>query len=75
MPEQHRRVKLRIIGMDCASCANVAEKALKRTKGIKSVGISYMTDTAYVEFDPAEINEETIKKLIKKEGYDSILER
>lgn len=75
MPRQYRRVKLRIIGIDCASCANVAERALRRTKGIKSIGINYVMDVAYIEFDGAQITKETIKGLIKKEGYDSIIER
>ena len=61
--------------MDCASCASVTEKALKGAKGIKSIGISYMTDTAYVEFDPNEVNGDSIKRAIKKAGYDSIIEK
>ncbi len=61
--------------MDCASCASIAERALKGAKGIKSIGINYMMDTAYVEYNTKEVDEDSIKKAIKKAGYDSIIER
>jgi Cu+-exporting ATPase len=68
------RIKVRIIGMDCASCAKVAEKALEGKEGINSVGVNFLMDTAYVEFDSSKISEVAIKNAIKKAGYDSLVE-
>lgn len=75
MQDKNRRIKIRVIGMDCASCARVAEKALEGKEGIKSIGVNFLMDTAYVEFDPAVISEVSIKEAIKRAGYDSFVER
>ncbi|MFA5301051.1 MAG: cation transporter, partial [Lutibacter sp.] len=60
---------IKIKGMDCASCASVIEMGLKKTKGIISININYANEKAYVQFDPAIISLEKIKKLIKDSGY------
>ena len=70
----YRHIKVKIIGMDCASCARVTERALEGKEGIRSIGINYLMDTAYVEFDPAKISEVSIKKAIKRGGHDSFIE-
>jgi len=75
LQDKNRRIKIKIIGMDCASCARVAEKALEGREGIKSIGVNFLMDVAYVEFDPAKISEVSIKEAIKRAGYDSFVER
>jgi len=60
--------------MDCANYPRVAEKALEGKEGIKSIGVNFLMDAAYVEFDPAKISEVSIKKAIKRAGYDSFIE-
>ena len=60
--------------MDCASCARFAERALEGKEGIKSIGVNFLMDAAYVEFDPVKISEVSIKEAIKKAGYDSLIE-
>lgn len=59
----------RIVGMYCVSCKPVVEKQLKGEKGIKKIDIDYMTDSVIVEFDPALITKEQIKKKLEKSGY------
>jgi len=62
------RIKLKIIGMDCASCAKIAEKVLEGREGIESVGVNFLMNAAYVDFDSAKISETAIKDVIKKAG-------
>lgn len=75
MQENYKRIRVKIIGMDCASCAKVTEKVLQGREGIRSVGVNFMIDTACVEFEPSKISEDSIKKTIKRAGYDSIIEK
>ena len=47
----------RIYGMHCASCAVIIESNLKKTLGVVSVSVNYATEKAYLDYDPAKINE------------------
>ncbi len=64
-----QKIILKISGMDCASCAAVIEHDLKKKKGVASASVNLATEKAYVEFDPAEIKAEDIKKSISDLGY------
>lgn len=55
--------------MSCAECELIVNKALKNKRGIHGVNTSYLLDTVYVDYDPKEISEEEIKKLVEKLGY------
>jgi len=61
---------LKIIGMDCASCAAVIEHDLKKEKGVSSANVNFAMEKAYVEYDPKESSPEKIKKVIKDLGYN-----
>lgn len=63
---------LKIQGMDCASCAAVIEHDLKKKKGIISASINYAVEKLYLEFNPAEIKIDDIKKDIKDLGYKAL---
>jgi len=60
---------LKILGMDCASCAAVIENTLKKEKGIKSANVNFASEKLYLEFDSVEISIDRIKKIIEKLGY------
>jgi len=62
---------LKIQGMDCASCAAIIEHDLKKKKGIISASINFASEKLYLEYNPAEIQIEEIKKGIKDLGYKS----
>lgn len=47
------RARLRIEGMDCASCTKLLENALTDEPGVQSVAANYMLDVAVVDFDPS----------------------
>lgn len=66
------KTTLKIQGMDCASCAAVIEHDLKKKKGIASASINLASEKLYVEFDPAQIQVEDIKKNIKALGYKAL---
>ena len=45
-----KNIKLKISGMDCASCSNDIEKIFKKKDGIK-INVSFITESAFVSFD------------------------
>lgn len=60
---------LKISGMDCSSCAAVIEYGLKGMAGIQKANVNFATEKLYLDFDPAKISLEKIKKLVKDSGY------
>jgi len=68
-----KKIKLRIEGMHCASCAGNVEKSLKKVSGVKEVSVSLMTNKGIVEAEDS-VNEEELKKAVARVGYkvDSI---
>ncbi|MEM5855200.1 MAG: heavy metal translocating P-type ATPase [Candidatus Aenigmatarchaeota archaeon] len=68
---KERKIVLEIEGMHCASCATTIEKKLSKLKGITKVSVSFATRKAVVLYNPNEIDEEKIKKVIKKLGYEA----
>jgi len=63
------KIVLKISGMDCASCAAVIEKTLKKEAGIKSANVNFASEKLYLEFDSVEISIARIQKIIEKLGY------
>lgn len=63
------KITFKISGMSCASCAAVIEHDLKKKKGVASASVNYAIEKAYVEFNPAEVKVEEIKKNVKDLGY------
>ena len=64
-----KKIILQIEDMTCASCAQINEKALKKTAGVVNASVNFATKKASVEYDPEIINESEIKKVITKGGY------
>jgi len=72
--KEKRRIRVRIVGMDCYSCSLVLDKMLKGVKGVERVWVNYVLDTVFVEFDPNIISENDILHLIKeKTGYEAFI--
>src|SRR3989344_8250424 len=70
-----RQKKIFIVrGMDCASCALVIEKALKKIPELKSANVNYATEKAVVE-SAGNIDSQKIQSVIKeKTGYELVEE-
>lgn len=66
------RLKLRIVGLDCVGCSRVIDRALDGVKGVSKVGVSYMMDLVFVDYEPSLVSKEDIINTVKKAGYDAI---
>jgi len=58
-----------IEGMHCASCAVLINKILSKQKGVVSANANFGSEKLIVQFNPDEISEEKIAKLVKDLGY------
>ena len=65
-----KRVKLKIEGMHCESCAELIKDKLE-SMGVKAE-IDYKTGKAKIEFDESKTNIEKIKETISKVGYSVV---
>lgn len=59
-----------IQGMNCISCRDKIEKALKKANGIESVSVSYEKGNANVRFDDEKITMKEIEKIVTHAGYE-----
>lgn len=62
-------VKLKITGMNCASCAMHIERSLGKLNGVRKVSVNFATESAYVKYDPSKITVSDFEHAIKKAGY------
>ena len=58
-----------LVNLDCSGCAAIIVRSLKKIDGIRNVGINYITDKVYVNYDPAKVTPGQIRKAIEKAGY------
>lgn len=58
--------------MECAGCSGMIRRELYKRSGIHDVRINYVTDKAYVEYDPQQITADEIRKVIEKVGYKAV---
>ncbi len=64
------KVKLKIEGMHCASCASNIERSLKKLPGIKEANVSLMTKKGIVELkESADVSDEELKNAVARTGY------
>lgn len=64
-----KKVEIAISGMTCSNCARVLEQSIRNVDGVRSVAVSFSTETALVEYDP---DIEVLKKVfeaIENAGY------
>jgi len=58
--------------MDCASCSNIVNRAIKKTPGVISSQVNLATEKADIEFDPEKVSIEEINNNVKKFGYSLV---
>ncbi|WP_270179756.1 heavy metal translocating P-type ATPase [Alkalihalobacillus sp. CinArs1] len=63
-------VQYKVIGMDCPSCALTIEKGLRKTKGIRTVQVSYGTGKMAVGAESSSIYQE-IPSHVRKLGFEA----
>lgn len=62
-----------IVGMHCASCAGVLEKALAKVPGVSSSSVNYGSEKATIDVD-GKVSEKDLAKVVEMSGYRAILE-
>ncbi len=65
-------VELPIKGMSCANCAQTIERALHRLEGVVKANVNFASERASVEYVPALVSMEEIKKAVVDVGYGVI---
>lgn len=68
-----KKLKLKIVGMHCTSCAMNIDFDLEELEGVKKVQTSYAKQDTEVEFDEEKITPPKIIDQIKKTGYKASL--
>jgi Cu2+-exporting ATPase len=63
-----------VIGMACASCSANVERKLNSLDGIQQASVSLPGRSALVDYDPAKISLEDMKRAINGIGYDLVIE-
>lgn len=64
-----QKITIKIDGMHCVSCSLNIDGELEDTAGVLEATTSYAKAQTQVEYDPHQIDEEKIKKVIQKLGY------
>lgn len=68
-----KKIKLKIEGMHCSSCAMSIDMDLEDLDGITEAKTNYAKQVSEVEFDDDKIPAEKIIEQIKKTGYNAEL--
>ena len=55
--------------MTCAACVHHVDNALRQLPGVHSANVSLGTETAFVQFKPAEVTKSDLIKAISGAGY------
>ena len=64
---------LKIIGMDCASCAKAIENAVLKVSGVNSAQVNFASETLLVEFDESKTGIPAIEKAVNDAGYKLLM--
>lgn len=67
--DNYQQTNLKITGMTCAACSARIEKALSRLNGVHQAHVNLATEEAIVEYNPAEVNVESLRSKIENLGY------
>ena len=59
-------------GMSCNHCVAAVQKALEKLGGIQRAEVNLETKMVHVEYDPAAVNVESMKKAVENQGYQVI---
>lgn len=63
------RTELKLSGMSCAACAARIEKVLNRVPGVFRAAVNLATEKAVIEYNPAEVDVQQLKKAVNDAGY------
>ncbi|MDD4876862.1 MAG: heavy metal translocating P-type ATPase [Dehalococcoidales bacterium] len=69
------KANIYITGMTCTTCAATIQKGLKETPGVEQVNVSFASEKATVEYDPAKVSLSKIKNAISQIGYGMVTKK
>lgn len=67
------QVQLDLTGMTCASCANLIERKLKKTPGVKSANVNFSAEKARVIYDNSATDVKALIAAVAQAGYKAEL--
>ncbi|MBN1376687.1 MAG: copper-translocating P-type ATPase [Dehalococcoidia bacterium] len=70
-----KKISLQIAGMTCAACVMHSEEALSALPGVTKAVVNLATGKASVEYDPAKVNLDDMRKAIEDAGYEVMLDK
>lgn len=60
-----------IMGMTCAACSARIEKGLNKLEGVKAATVNLALESASVEYNPSQLNNQEIISRVEKLGYQA----
>ncbi|MFN8287780.1 MAG: heavy metal translocating P-type ATPase [Chitinophagales bacterium] len=63
-----------VLGMSCASCAVNSESMVKSLEGVVNAAVSFGNNSLLVEYLPALVSPQQMKRALQSIGYDLIIE-
>ncbi|WP_229311236.1 heavy metal translocating P-type ATPase [Larkinella soli] len=63
-----------VLEMTCAACAVSVESMLKNTAGVTDAGVNYANQSAWVQFDPAVVDQQGLQNAVRSIGYDLVID-
>lgn len=69
-----KKLKLKIEGMHCTSCAMNIDFDLEDLDGVNFAKTNYAKQVCEVEFDESVLNRDKLVEAVKKTGYNATLE-
>ncbi len=62
-------LRMKIGGMSCSFCTNTIRRAYERVDGVHEVGVSLAHEEGLVKYDPGQVTEDQLKKVLTDVGY------
>jgi len=79
MPDETRlgkkKATIPVTGMTCTTCAATIEKRLAKTPGVEQARVSFASEKASIEYDPAQVDLAKIKDTISQLGYGAATQK
>lgn len=66
-------LSMRISGMTCSACVNSVEQVLKNVKGVYSVNVMLLTESAKIVFEDGKVSENDLTQVIEDAGFDAMI--
>ena len=69
MENTQKKIDLSLFGMHCASCANIIERSLKKTKGVQQATVNFASEKASILVDTEIVDIKKLITVVEGAGY------